>query len=107
MCPIRICLKSGISKLASKKIFMIRVSKTYNELTSNTAKNVVKSSTFACRTLIVIVTFIVVWINSFGLLFTTCPSPKEKTVRVIKNDKEDKKQNKNLIQLHFESQPLL
>ena len=107
MCPIRICLISGISKLASKKNFMIRVSKTYNELTSNTAKNVVKSSTFASRTLIVIVTSIVVWINSFWLLFTTCSSPKEKTVRAIKNDKEDKKENKNLIQLHFASQFLL
>ena len=107
MCPIRICLKGGISKLASKKNFVITAVKISELLTSNTAKNIVKSSTFARRTLIVIVTFIVVWIDSFWLLFTTCSSPKEKTVRVIKNDKEDKKQNKNLIQLHFASQLLL
>ena len=87
--------------------FGIAAVKSYNELTSNTAKKVVISSTFASRTLIVIVTSIVVWIDSFGLLFTTCPSTKEKTVRVFKNDKEDKKENKKLIQLHFASQLLL
>ena len=107
MCPIRICLKSGISKLAPKKNFVIPAVKISELLTSNTAKNIVKSSTFARRTLIVRVTFIVVWIDSFRLLFTTVSSPKEKTVRVIKNDKEDKKQNKNLIQLHFALQLLL
>ena len=98
--------QNNVSKAEYQNLHLKELRDYFELLTSNTAKNIVKSSTFARRTLIVRVTFIVVWIDSFRLLFTTCSSPKEKTVRVIKNDKEDKKENKNLIQLHFASQLL-